>query len=319
MLSQPTCAINSSALPDFTLDTAMTPGGQLRTFIHSTQMGNLNTFTVVSTGVVLYTCTTQVLSNAPLGTYTLSGTLNVMSDFDGNAVTTSVSPGTITINTTGGGCAIAAPAHSGANAWMLLVPLAVLFTARKRNPRRSIAAALFSVTLGVLVFSTAAWAQDGGTDIEGELTIVQPGTYESVPTACEAAAASADGAALATVEPPTQRAAPRWLAFNVQRSGTEVTGQVMVVGSSAFGVGTFTGGIVSSDGSLTGEIKDVEGNSIAVIAGQLTANGLAAEMRASNEERAVVSFAAPPSSSWYDRAMEALQVFSSNLYENASE
>jgi hypothetical protein len=319
VLSQPACVINSSALPNFTLDTSMISGGRLRTFIHSTQMGDLNTFTVVSTGVVLYTCTTQVLSNAPLGTYALSGTLNVMSDPTGNAVTTSVSPGTITINTSGGSCAITGPADSGAGVWALLVPLAVLLTARRKNTCRFVCVAL-SAILGVLIFSTAAWSQDGGTDVEGELTIIQPGTCESVPTACEAAAASANSALQSSVvDPEVQRAAPRWLAFNVQRSGTEVTGQVMVVGSSAFGVGTFTGGIVSSDGSLTGEVSDVEGNLIAVITGQLTANGLIAEMQASNEERAVVSFAAPLSSSWSDRAVEALQAFSNNLYGNTSE
>ena len=176
VISQPNCTINATTLPDFTLDTTSIAGGQMRTLIHSTEMGSISTFTVVPSGVVLYTCTAQVLISAPLGTYNLSGTFNYMSDPEGNPVTTIVAPGTITVNTTGGGCAMVTSTDDSAGSLALLIPVALLLTVRWRT-RRSIAVALCGVTAAVLVLSGTGWTQDDVLDIEGELTITPAGCF----------------------------------------------------------------------------------------------------------------------------------------------
>jgi len=80
----------------------------------------------------------------------------------------------------------------------------------------------------------------------------------------------------------------------------------MITGFSAFGFGTFMGRLISPDGALEGEIRDVEGSTVAVISGQVTPSGLAAQIYAYNGEEAHVNYAPLNASRWYERVQETL-------------
>lgn len=311
VITTPTCALNST-LSNFALSTNGISGSQLRTMVQRAT-GGIPTFSVTSSGVVVYSCTTNILSSAPLGTYNLTGTLNVMSDASGNVVTTTVSGGTITVNSSGG-CAIAESVGHG-GAWALLVPLGMLLAARKRTRRgRMIAVVMGCSALAVLLSLSPVWTQDDITDADGDLVITQAApTDDALSTTTDLTASTDLQTGVTAPSVPVQRAAPHWLAYNIQRNGSQVTGQLMVVGSSAFGVGTFTGGLVAADGTVAGEIKDVEGNTVATVSGTLTPSGLTGQMQAAKGEQAAFSFASARAASWYAEAVSAVQALAAEV------
>src|SRR5262249_49033666 len=124
-----------------------------------------------------YSCSTQILSTAPLGTYSMTGSVNGISDSSGAVISSDVSvQGVITVNSTGG-CAIAWPGDQRGVAWILLSPRVALVFARGDRKTAKLVVVL-SAVVGMLLVGKVL-GQEGAADVEGDLTVTQPVPEES--------------------------------------------------------------------------------------------------------------------------------------------
>jgi hypothetical protein len=100
VITPPQCSIDPRLGSDLDLHTNVIEAGRLRLLLADTANFPSTTFT----DGVIATCSTQILSNAPLGTYALTGIRNTVSDSVGTEMPSTAVAGSVTVSSAPIGC-----------------------------------------------------------------------------------------------------------------------------------------------------------------------------------------------------------------------
>jgi hypothetical protein len=215
-------------------------------------------------GTVL-SCTTTILSNAPYGTFPLSGERGTLSDGYGNQLPSVTEPGQIVVTQPGGGgCSTTGSSNFGGQLALFALLWLRMWIGRRFRGCRARRTMTIAVLLALTLVSSTAFAQSLGA---------AGGTW-----------GQRQGAAVQWV---AKRGVQRsWHVRDLQISGHTVSGQLALVGASFFRLGTFEATVVagSKGNQLAGTILDSKGREVGTLTGAVTATGLQGQIVAKSGE-----------------------------------
>jgi len=272
VLTAPACTQNTALIqspPGFRLQSAEIEPGRLRILVVAEPM--VDPQPTFPQGTVM-TCTAQILSTSPLGTFPLTAERIAVSDATTGYVPASVDNGSIEV--TGGGCAVGPPSNDSFGlALFLITPL--LWIGRKRF--RYLLAMLLVTLVGA---SASARAQDLPRAVTGRWS-------PDAETLSERSAGVA-----------SDSSQWRWYLSDIQRDGLTLRGRFAITGARFLNAGTFEGRVIVPAGRVEGVFVDSDGTRVATLSGRVTDDGVEGEVVTSRGESSAWSWTAPNPPAW---------------------
>jgi hypothetical protein len=213
----------------------------------------------------LLSCDTTILSNAPYGTFPVSGELGMLIDGAGNQLPSVTEDGNVVVvQPGGGGCSTTGPSNFGGQLALLALLWLRMWIGRRFRGSRARRATTIALMLALALVVSTAFAQSlpatGGTWGQRQGAAVQRLGKRGV-----------------------QRT---WHVRDMQIEGRTISGQLALVGASFFRLGTFEATVVagSKGTQLVGTIRDQKGREVGTLTGEVTATGLQGEIAAKSGE-----------------------------------